>query len=65
MLITIEQLRERILSDCIGLIEDLQALTGRYGSEEAHAWENSLLKLSEVFRFNIFISVVDVIDAER
>src|SRR4051812_23523251 len=50
MLITVEQLRERIRSDCSGLITDLQALTGRYGSEEAHAWESSLGKMSEVFR---------------
>jgi len=28
----------------------LQELTGRYGAEEAHAWENSLKKLSEIFR---------------
>ncbi len=50
MLITIEQLRNRVQSDCKGLVSDLQELTGRYGSEEAHAWESSLGKMSEVFR---------------
>ena len=48
MLITIEQLRNRVQSDCKGLVSDLQELTGRSGSEEAHAWESSLGKMSEV-----------------
>jgi len=50
MLITIEQFRSRVEGDCAGLVADLQTLTGRYGSEEAKAWENSLGKLSEVFQ---------------
>ena len=50
MLITIEQFRSRVEGDCAGLVADLQALTGRYGSEEAKAWGNSLGKLSEVFQ---------------
>lgn len=50
MLITIEEFRSRIEGDRQGLVADLQALTGRYGSAEAHAWENSLGKLSEVFQ---------------
>ena len=49
MLITIGEFRSRIETDCSGLVEDLQALTGRYGSEEAHAWESSLGTLSTVF----------------
>lgn len=50
MLITVGQFRSRVERDCHGLIADLQALTGRYGSDEAHAWENSLGKLSKVFQ---------------
>jgi hypothetical protein len=50
MLITIEQFRTRIETDCPGLVADLQELTGRYGSEEAHAWENSLGKLARAFQ---------------
>ena len=50
MLITIEQFRSRVEGDCAGLVADLQTLTGRYGSEEAKAWGNSLGKLSEVFQ---------------
>ena len=49
MLTTVEQLRHRVETDCKGLVADLQSLTGRYGAEEAHAWENSLGKLSQVF----------------
>jgi hypothetical protein len=49
MLITIDQLRYRIGTDLDGLVRDLQGLTGRYGSEEAHAWKNSLSKLSATF----------------
>ena len=49
MLVTIEEFRSRIETDCAGLVEDLQALTGRYGSEEAHAWKSSLGTLSRVF----------------
>lgn len=50
MLITIEQFRSRVAGDRQGLIADLQALTGRFGSAEAHAWENSLGKLNELFQ---------------
>jgi hypothetical protein len=49
MLVTVEELRSRVETDCAGLVEDLQALTGRYGSEEAHAWRSSLGTLSRVF----------------
>jgi uncharacterized protein len=54
MLITIGQLRSRVENDCASLIAELQALTGRYGTEEAYAWENSLGKLSEVFQSSSF-----------
>ncbi len=50
MLITIEQLRSRVENDCPGLVADLQSITGRYGTEEAHAWESSLAKLSKLFQ---------------
>src|SRR5437762_8738696 len=49
MLITIEEFRRRIASDRVGLVSRLQEETGRYGSEEAQAWESSLSKLSRAF----------------
>src|SRR5688500_15785395 len=49
MLMTVESFRHRVENDCKGLIADLQALTGRYGTEEADAWESSLGKLSHIF----------------
>ena len=50
MLVTIGEFRSRVDSDCPGLIADLQAITGRYGTEEALAWKRSLGKLSTVFQ---------------
>ncbi len=42
MLITIEEFRRRVASDSAALVSRLQEETGRYGSEEAQAWESSL-----------------------
>jgi len=50
VLITIEEFRRRVASDSAGLISRLQEETGRYGSEEAQAWESSLSKLSRAFQ---------------
>jgi hypothetical protein len=50
MLTTVERFRERVEDDCPRLIEELQTLTGRYGAEEAQAWENSLGRLSRIFQ---------------
>jgi hypothetical protein len=50
MLITIEEFRRRVAADKPGLISRLQEETGRYGSEEARAWENSFSKLSRAFQ---------------
>src|SRR3954468_14648409 len=49
MLITIEEFRQHVASDSAGLISRLQEETGRYGTEEAQAWESSLGKLSRAF----------------
>src|SRR6266566_5134940 len=49
MLITIEEFRRCVASDSAGLVSRLQEETGRYCSEEAQAWENSLSKLSRAF----------------
>jgi uncharacterized protein len=49
MLITIEEFRRRVQSDCIRLVSELQELTGREGTEEASAWKISLPQLSKVF----------------
>jgi DUF2075 family protein len=49
MLITIEEFRHRVASNSAALVSRLQEETGRYGSEEAQAWESSLAKLSRAF----------------
>lgn len=51
---TIQQFRERIAGDCSGLITDLQQLTGRFGKEEASAWERSLTRVSNIFQHSSF-----------
>jgi hypothetical protein len=50
MLITIEEFRRRVAKNASDLITRLQEETGRYGSEEARAWENSFSKLSRAFQ---------------
>jgi len=50
MLITVERFRIRVEDDCPGLVAELQALTGRYGAEEAQAWQSSLGRLSRIFQ---------------
>jgi DUF2075 family protein len=49
MLITIEEFRQRVATDTAGLVCRLQEETGRYGSDEAQAWESSLNKPSQAF----------------
>jgi hypothetical protein len=50
MLTTVATFRDRVERDCAGLVNELQSLTGRYGSDEANAWSASLRELSEVFK---------------
>jgi uncharacterized protein len=50
MLITIEEFRRRVTTDTAGLVSRLQEETGRYGAEEAEAWQTSLTKLSRAFQ---------------
>lgn len=50
MLITIEDFRRRVETDTTGLVTRLQEETGRYGKQEAEAWETSLSKLSRAFQ---------------
>src|SRR2546428_9332059 len=50
MIMTVEQLRSRVEYDCAGLVVELQDLTGRFGPEEAQAWQNSLSTLSRIFQ---------------
>lgn len=50
MLITIEDFRRRVETDTTGLVTRLQEETGRYGKQEADAWETSLSKLSRAFQ---------------
>jgi DUF2075 family protein len=49
MLTTVGHFRTRVEDDLTGLVVELQELTGRYGSEEAQAWRNSLGQLSRIF----------------
>lgn len=49
MLITIEEFRRCVATDTAGLIRRLQEETGRYGTNEAQAWESALDKLSQAF----------------
>jgi len=49
MLLTIEDFKRRIGQDLSGMIKELQDLTGRFGEEEASAWENSLPCLAKAF----------------
>jgi hypothetical protein len=54
VLITIEEFRRRVESDSPGLVARLQEETGRYGTDEAEAWESSLRKLSHAFASSSF-----------
>lgn len=54
MLTTIDHFRTRVARDRAALISDLQSLTGRYGSEEAEAWNRSLPKISRIFQADSF-----------
>jgi hypothetical protein len=46
VLIDVRSFCQRVESDLNGLIDDLQSLTGRYGTSETMAWQASLPKLS-------------------
>jgi hypothetical protein len=50
MLLTIDEFRHRVDTDRATLVSELQELTGRYGAEEAAAWNNSLSALGQVTR---------------
>ena len=50
MLITIEDFRRRVGNDTPALVTRLQEETGRYGEQEAEAWNTSLAKLSYAFQ---------------
>lgn len=54
MLSTIDQFRTRVARDRPALISELQSLTGRFGSEEAEAWNRSLPKISRIFQADSF-----------
>lgn len=54
MLTTIAQFRTRVATDPDALISDLQSLTGRYGEDEAKAWNRSLAEMSRIFQHDSF-----------
>lgn len=47
MLLTVQELRERVQDDLPTLVEELAELTGRGGENERHAWTRSLPKLAD------------------
>ena len=49
MLITIQEFRDRVANDSAGFVLRLQEETGRYGTDEADAWQTSFAKLSQAF----------------
>jgi len=46
MLLTVRDFTTRVESDLNGLIDELQAITGRYGAWELRAWQRSLPQVS-------------------
>ena len=47
MLLTVQELRDRVHCDLPTLVEELAELTGRGGENERHAWARSLPKLAD------------------
>jgi hypothetical protein len=56
-IITVQEFRNRVSADCENLVKQLQSQTGRFGSEEADAWRQSLPKLSNAFESSAFRSL--------
>lgn len=54
MLITVAEFRRRVTAGRDDLVKELQSQTGRFGSEEAAAWKQSLPKLSRAFQSQAF-----------
>lgn len=57
MIITVNDFKERVSSDMPTLVNELQAVTGRYGDEEAKSWQDSLPRLSRAFSASSFNSL--------
>jgi hypothetical protein len=49
MILQVSEFRKRVIEDLPILIAELQAVTGRFGDDEATAWENSLPRLAKAF----------------
>ncbi len=49
MLLTVAEFRSRVRGALPGLVRDLQNLTGRYGSAEAQAWQESFAAVDTMF----------------
>ncbi len=49
MILEIKEFRRRVKEGLPALIEELQAVTGRFGNEEKSAWSNSLPLLAKAF----------------
>lgn len=47
MLLTVNELRERVVSDLGSLVSELAEYTGRGGTSEKHAWQRSLPRLAD------------------
>jgi len=50
MLITIDELNRWFREDPAGVVGTVQEETGRYGAEEAKAWQRSIRIMLQVFR---------------
>jgi len=49
MILEVSEFRKRVIDDLPTLVVELQAITGRFGDEEASAWSNSLPRLARAF----------------
>lgn len=49
MILQVSEFLARVNDDLPTLVSELQSVTGRFGNEEAEAWENSLPRLAKAF----------------
>lgn len=49
MILRVDEFRRRVTDDLSNLVSELQAVTGRTGTDEAFAWKSSLPRLAKAF----------------
>lgn len=57
MILEVKEFRQRVMSDMPTLVTELQAVTGRFGEDEADSWKNSLPRLARAFATSGFDSL--------